>query len=97
MASPNVKEGYEPGEIHERPVPKFHMAVDSEYKVCACMWIDLPVLCIAPKLRHTKRRVQASHRPILASASRSARSVVYDDAAQTVSALRSVNTAQLDP
>jgi NNP family nitrate/nitrite transporter-like MFS transporter len=28
----NVKEGYEPGEIRERPLPKFHMAVDSEYK-----------------------------------------------------------------
>jgi hypothetical protein len=34
MASPNAKEGYEPGEIREKPVPKFHMAVDSEYKVC---------------------------------------------------------------
>lgn len=34
MASPNAKEGYEPGEIQEKPVPKFHMAVDSEYKVC---------------------------------------------------------------
>ena len=34
MSSPNAKEGYEPGEIRERPLPKFHMAVDSEYKVC---------------------------------------------------------------
>lgn len=33
MAIPNAKPGYEPGEVEDRQLPKFHMAVDSEYKV----------------------------------------------------------------
>lgn len=35
--TPASKEGYEPEMMAERPIPKFHMAVDSEYKVRSCL------------------------------------------------------------
>lgn len=76
MASPNAKDGYEADAVQQKPPPKFHMAVDSEYKVrnhmpSACIALSLVPAprswgdsrgCLRRPCRRTCQSISAMHR-----------------------------------